>query len=205
MINQAAPLLALLRRLARVTIAASAVSLLLLAGVSSASAYTILGATFDPDHGSAGAKISVGELPLAVDCLTVDVWLAGDVIPSPPIESRDDPRLIKLRGTTRHAPGGIGVGDQRLDTTLTFRVPAIAPGTYATYWQCSGVTGSFDSFGPGATTFTVDPSVPGTDTVAAPADAVAGSTDISRLIMASFGGLLALVGIALFRRPRRSL
>jgi hypothetical protein len=204
-IKQAAPRLAFRRRLARVAMTASAVSLLLVASASTASAYTILGAYFDPGHGAAGARISVGELPLAVDCPTVEVWLASGVTASRPVESRVDPRLIKLRGTTRHAPGGIGVGDQRLGTTFVFRVPAITPGTYATYWQCSGTTGSFDSFGPGATTFTVDPSAPGTDTVAAPAHAVVGARDSSRLLIASLAGLVALIAIALSRRPRRSV
>jgi hypothetical protein len=201
MVDQDAPRLALLRRLARVATTASGVSLLVVAGVTTASAYTILGATFDPDHGAAGSRITVGELPLAVDCPTVDVWLASDVAPSPPIESSDDPRLIKLRGTTRHAPGGIGVGDQRLGTTFVFRVPAISPRTYGTYWQCSGGTGSFGLFSPGATTFTVDVSAPGTDTVASPADPVVGSPDTSRLVIGLFAGLVALAGVAVFRRP----
>lgn len=204
MVKQAATRLAVRRRLTRVAMTASAVAILVAASASTASAYTVLGAYFDPGHGAAGARISVGELPLAVDCPTVHVWLASDVTPSAPIESRDDPRLIKLWGTTRHAPGGIGVGNQRPGTTFIFRVPAITPRTYATYWQCSGGTGSFDFFGPGHTTFTVDPSTPGTDTVAAPADAAVGSSDPSRLVIAALAGLVALIAIAVFRRPRRA-
>lgn len=141
------------------------------AGITTVSAYTVLGASFSPDHGPSGSRITVGELPLAIGCPAVDVWLAPVGTRSPPIDSRDDPRLIQLRGTSTHPPATIGAG---LGTTFVFRVPAIAPKTYGTYYQCIGATAGFDFFSAGHTTFTVDPSVPGTDTVAAPASPVTG-------------------------------
>lgn len=65
---------------ARLVECASLGSLIVAAAVASASAYAILGAAFSPGHGSMWKRIKVGELPLAVDCPTVHVWLAP---PSP--------------------------------------------------------------------------------------------------------------------------
>ena len=62
---------------------ASLSSLIVAAGVASASAYTILRAAFSPGHGSMWERVKVGELPLAVDCPTVHVWLAPRVARSP--------------------------------------------------------------------------------------------------------------------------
>jgi hypothetical protein len=172
--------------------------LLVVRGVSPASAYTVIGAYFDPGHGAAGTNITVSGLPLAVDCPRVDVWLARGATPTPPIVSSHDRRLIKLRGSTRHTPGGIGVGDSRLGTTFVFRVPAIASGTYSTYSSCPG-SPAFDGFSPGDTTFIVDPTVPGTD-VAAAAIPIARSPGLPSIIVTLVGGLVLLVAIALGRR-----
>jgi hypothetical protein len=182
-------------------VAASALALLVTASLSTASAYTVIGAYFHPDHGSTGTKVVVSGLPLAVDCPTVDVWLATDATPSPPIVSSHDPRLIKLRGTTRHPSGGsgIGTGGSALGTEFVFRVPAIAPGTYGTYSSCPGGTAGFDGIGPGDTTFTVDPTAPSTDTAAAD-DRVVGSPGMPRVIVGLVAGLILLVGIAVRRR-----
>jgi hypothetical protein len=76
-----------------------------------------------------------------------------------------------------------------------FRVPAIEPGTYSTYSSCPGGTAGFDGFGPGATTFTVDSTVPGTD-VAAADDRLVGSPGMPRVIVGLVAGLIVLVGIA---------
>lgn len=181
--------------------AASALALLVTASLSTASAYTVIGAYFHPGHGAAGMKVVVSGLPLAVDCPTVDVWLATDVTPSPPIASSDDPRLIELRGMTRHPSGGsgIGTGGSALGTEFVFRVPAIEPGTYGTYSSCPGGSAGFDGFGPGATTFTVDPTVPSTDVAAADVRVV-GSPGVPRVIVGLVGGLILLVGIAVRRK-----
>ena len=99
---------------------------------------------FEPDHGSVGTWVVVTGLPLAVDCPNVDVWLARDDTPSPPIVSRDDPRLIKLGGAVSYQPiGAGGTDDQRPATTFVFQVPEIEPGTHGTYTESSSSTTDF--------------------------------------------------------------
>ena len=141
------------------------VALLLGAGISVVSAYTVAGAIFVPDHGAPGDVIVVEGLPLAVDCPAVDAWLAPGAAPAPPITAASDPRLLKLAGTVRIRPVGAGgVNDTRPGTTFEFKVPAIEPGIYATYHRCRGGSPGFGIFGRGITSFTVDPTPPGTDT-----------------------------------------
>lgn len=157
---------------ARVAAVLAAGAVLVSIAVPVASGYTVLGATFTPDHGAPLAvKVVVVGLPLAADCPIVDVWLAPDAAPSPPVMVSSDPRLLMLDGATTHPPiGAGGVGDTRPGTTFEFIVPAIRTGTYSTYWQCRGGSPSvFSGFSNGATTFTVDPAPPGTDTASSPA------------------------------------
>lgn len=202
----------------RVAVAATMAALIASVGVSSASADTVIGATFEPDHGSVGTWVVVTGLPLAVDCPNVDLWLARGVTPSPPIVSRDDPRLIKLGGAVSYQPiGAGGFDDQRRATTFVFRVSAIAPGTYGTYMECSGGNADFAGFFPGHTTFTVvvpatpvpssSPSLPPTPTpspspvsTSAPPPAASSappSTPASPSDAAGLIGALAIGGIAL--------
>ena len=141
-----------------------------------ASGYTVLGATFTPDHGAPLAvKVVVVGLPLAAACPIVDIWLASDALPSPPVTASSDPRLVKLDGATTHPPiGAGGVGDTRPGTTFEFIVPAIPTSTYSTYWQCRGGSPPvFGGFSNGAMPFTVDPTPPGTDTASSPAGSAA--------------------------------
>jgi hypothetical protein len=149
---------------ARIAAASATAALLLATGGSTAGAYTVVGATFLPDHGAPDALIVVEGLPLAADCPVVKVWLAPGPTPSPPITTSTNKRLVALDGAVRVRPiGAGGAGDTRPGTTFEFRVPAIRPGTYATYAECRG--GSvFGGFGPGATTFTVEAAPPRTDT-----------------------------------------
>ena len=141
------------------------VALLLRAGTSVVSAYTVAGAIFVPDHGAPGAVVVVEGLPVAVDCPAVDVWLAPGAAPSPPITAIGDPRLLKLAGSVRIRPiGAGGLNDTRPGTTFEFRVPAIEPGIYATYHRCRGGSPGFGIFGRGIASFTVDPAPPGTYT-----------------------------------------
>jgi len=187
---------------ARVAAALGTGAILLATGASVASAYTVLGATFLPDHGAPGAAIVVVGLPLAVDCPVVDVWLAPGAAPSPPIAASNDPRLLRLEGTVRVRPiGAGGVNDTRPGTTFEFRVPAIQPGTYATYAECRGGTSGFEGFWPGATPFTVQPAAPATYTDA-PVRAAPGTPP---LLLVIAGGLaIPLFALRRSRRPRRS-
>jgi len=177
-------------------------TMLLATGASVASAYTVLGATFLPDHGAPGAAIVVVGLPLAVDCPVVDVWLAPGAAPSPPIAASNDPRLLRLEGTVRVRPiGAGGVNDTRPGTTFEFRVPAIQPGTYSTYAECRGGTSGFEGFWPGATPFTVQPAAPATYTDA-PVRAAPGTPP---LLLVIAGGLaIPLFALWQSRRLRHS-
>ena len=179
----------------RVVLAVAAMSLFALATSGGlAVAYTVIGATFVPDHGSTGAKVVVYELPLAVDCPTVDVWLApGDA--SPTITSPSDARLIALAGDVRSEPIGVGANDTRPATTFAFRVPAIPAGTYATYWQCRGGAAGDGEFGPGPMPFVVDHPLPGTDSPEAAPPLVSAA-----LALPIASGVLA--GLAWLLRPR---
>jgi hypothetical protein len=187
---------------ARVAAALGAGAMILVSGASVASAYTVLGATFLPDHGAPHAAIVVVGLPLAIDCPVVDVWLAPGASPSPSITSSSDPRLLTLAGTVRIRPiGAGGVGDTRPATTFEFRVPAIQPGTYATYAECHGGTPAFEGFGPGATMFTVEPAAPETSTDPAVPDALG-----TPPLLPAVPGSLALPVLAVWwsRRSRRN-
>ena len=177
-------------------------ALLLASGASVASAYTVAGAVFVPDHGAPAAAILVEGLPLAVDCPAVDVWLARGAAPSPPITASSDPRLLKLAGTVRVRPVGAGgVNDTRPGTTFEFRVPAIEPGIYATYHRCRGGDPGFGKFGRGAALFTVDPAPPGTDTAGTLAGTSAPPSPLPIL-----AGVLAfplfMLGLSRRRHPR---
>ena len=154
--------------------------------VSNAAAYTVLGASFFPNHGAPGIRIVVDGLPLAADCPTVDVWLAPGITASPPIVSAADTRLIRLRGQVRHVPGGVSLGDTRRGTTFVFRVPAIAAGTYSTYSRCIGGSAGFAGFGTGNTTFTIDHPPPNTDAI----DPVAGQGQVPG-VLPMVAGLIA--------------
>ena len=179
----------------RVVLAVAAMSLFAIATSGGlAVAYTVIGATFVPDHGSTGAKVVVYELPLAVDCPTVDVWLApGDA--SPTITSAGDARLIALAGDVRSEPIGVGANDTRPATTFAFRVPAIPAGTYATYWQCRGGAAGDGEFGPGPMPFVVDHPLPGTSSPEAAPPPVSAA-----LTVPIASGVLA--GLAWLLRPR---
>lgn len=173
--------------------------------VSSAAAYTVLGAYFYPDHGVAGARIVVDGLPLKSDCPTVAVWLVPGQASSPSIASAADHRLIRLPGITSHPPVGAGgVGDTRPGTTFTSRVPAIAPGKYSTYSRCTGSLAF--GFGGGATTFTVDTRAPDTDTMTPGAflgeAPFSGSPPIVTSLLAGLvGSVLFLRRVSAVRRP----
>jgi hypothetical protein len=81
---------------------------------------------------------------------------------------------VKLAGATTHPPiGAGGVGDTRPGTIFVFVVPALPTGTHSTYSQCRGSEPAFSGFEPGATTFTVDPPLPATDTANSPTASVA--------------------------------
>jgi hypothetical protein len=178
--------------------------MLLATTAPSASGYTVPGATFTPDHGAplATTVVVVG-LPLAVDCPIVDVWLAPDASPSPPVTASSDPRLLKLDGVTTHPPiGAGGVDDTRPGTAFEFIVPAIPTGTYSTYSQCRGGSASvFGAFSKGATMFTVDPAPPRTDTASSPAGSGAPTGPLP--ICVTFLAILLLV-LAYQRRRFRS-
>jgi len=183
----------------RVAPVLAVVAILLATTVQVASAYTVLGATFTPGHGAPhGVKVVVSGLPLAADCPIVDVWLAPGASASPPVTASNDPRLLKLAGITSHPPiGAGGVGDTRPGTIFTFLVPAIPTRTYSTYTQCRGGNAStFGGFSNGATTFTVDPAPPGTDTATASVESGAsrgpGPLPIGAGFLASFVLVLAL-------------
>lgn len=189
---------------ARVAAVLAAGAVLVWIAAPVASGYTVLGATFTPDHGAPLAeKVTVVGLPLAVDCPEVDVWLAPGTAPSPPVTTSNDPRLVKLDGVTTHPPiGAGGVGDTRPGTVFAFVVPAIPAGTYSTYSQCRGGTASvFGPFSNGATTFTVDPAPPGTDTAGSPAGSGAPSGPLP--VVVTFLAILFLV-LAYQRRRFRT-
>ncbi len=187
---------------ARVAPALLAGVIVLAPAASVASAYTVAGASFLPDHGAPGAAIVVEGLPLAVDCPVVDVWLAPGTAPSPAIASSSDPRLIKLAGSVRvRSIGAGGANDTRPGTTFEFRVPAIQAGTYATYAQCRGGDPAFRGFGPGATSFTVEAGSPRTETTAGVADAPGPWP-----VLPAVAGVFGVAGLVLWwsRRQRRT-
>jgi len=173
----------------------------LLASVAAARA-SVLGATFYPDHGAPGARITVGQLPWPDVCPSVRVYLSREVNPTPLITSAADHRLIQLAGTVRYRHGyrsGTFSGPlPPLTTTFDFRVPRLPPGVYGTYAQCVGGPVDWSGFGPGATTFTVDPEpLPPTDTVTATSTAAPGPADDPRpaALLALALGLATLMGV----------
>ena len=52
--------------------------------IGTVAAYTMLGASFVPDHGAPGTRVVVEGLPLATDCPTVEVWFAVGTHIKPP-------------------------------------------------------------------------------------------------------------------------
>jgi hypothetical protein len=124
--------------------------------------YTVVGATFSPDHGAPGDQILVTGFGLPHDCPSVSVYLAPSAAASG-ITSPNDRRLTRLDGAVRYLRGfGLGVGDTRRTTTFSFRVPNLGLGRYSTFAKCAG--GSFD---PGATAFRITGGdLPQTSTVA---------------------------------------
>jgi hypothetical protein len=158
---------------------------------STAVAYTVIGASFSPDHGSRGAMVVVTGLPLAADCPDVLVELAAaDMDPSRPIDSAADPRLIQLEGVVTHPPiGAGGIGDTRPGTAFTFRVPPIDAGTYDTFWQCSGGSPAFGALTAGDSSFSVDPPAPDTDVAQVEAPRPVEPPILPLEIFAALGGL----------------